>query len=332
MLYSSVETAAAPLAALLAPKQHVLVITHLHPDGDAIGSLVGLGLALEQRGHTVTLVAPSAVPDFLGNLPEVERVQNYLLNPNLPADAALVILVDTGDLSRIGTIWQEQQPYLRARPIAVIDHHATNSGEGAISLVNPAISSTCELVYSLLHTWDVAITPMIATALLFGVTTDTQSFRTSNTTPSALRTAAALLEAGANVAQITTDIYHSTPFTHGKLLGLALTAMRAAGALVWTSISQAMLAQAGAEHEAAAEVTHYFPSLAGFRAYAMLKEMRNGEVRVSLRSVAGVDVASVAQQFGGGGHRQAAGCTLPGPLVVAEQRLLAALHAMLATT
>src|SRR4051794_3507887 len=214
MLYSTVTTAAPALAELIGTNpRRILIISHVNPDGDAIGSVIGLGLALESRGHRVSLLTPTVAPPFVANMPALERVQFFSMDPSLPSDIDLILLVDTGDVRRIGQVWETEREYVLARPIAVIDHHVTNSGEGIVNFVDPGRSSTCELIYQLLRAWDVPITPDIATALLFGVTTDTQSFRTSNTDASALRTAADLLEAGADRERIVHDVYNAIPVT-----------------------------------------------------------------------------------------------------------------------
>ncbi|HZB95253.1 MAG TPA: bifunctional oligoribonuclease/PAP phosphatase NrnA [Herpetosiphonaceae bacterium] len=327
MIYTTVEHAAPALASYLRDKRHILLITHVNPDGDAIGSLMGLGLALDALGHAVTLLTPNAPPPFVANIPAVNRVQSFSYDPSLPADVDMVILVDTGDVKRIARVWEDARDYLLARPIAVIDHHVTNSGEGSVNYVDPSRSSTCELIYELLRAWDVRITPDIATALLFGITTDTQSFRTSNTTPSALRAAANLLEAGGDREQIVHDVYNNIAFSTARLMGHALLALRDDGPIVWTHVTLAVQAACGAHDDAAAEVTDYLSSLGGYLVSVLFKERSGGIIRVSLRSQPSVDVSAVAQQFGGGGHRQAAGCTLSASLSEAEERVLAAVRA-----
>lgn len=327
MLYTNAEQAAPAIAQCMQDKQHILLITHVNPDGDAVGALLGLGLYWEQQGYQVTMVAPTSLPEYTLRLKSVERIQVYSQTPALPALAEIVVLVDTGDVNRIARIYEEQAEYLATRPLLVIDHHATNTGEGIVNLVDPSLSSTCELLYRLLRAWDGRITPGIATALLMGITTDTQSFKTSNTTPSALRTAAALIELGADRDLIMRDVYSNIRFETAKLLSLALAELRRDGLIAWTHVSQSMLHSTGAKDEASEEVTEYLANLGGFRATVLFKERKDGAIKVSLRSGPGVDVASVAQQFGGGGHRQAAGATLAGPLADAEVRLLAALRA-----
>lgn len=336
MLYTNAHQAAPAIAACVAGKRHILLITHVNPDGDAVGSLLGLGLYWEQQGHQVTMLAPTPLPQYTLRLRSVERIRVYSESPvyqetlPLPESVDLIALVDTGDIRRIARIYEEQRAYLEARPLIVIDHHATNAGEGTVNLIDASLSSTCELIYQLLRAWDARITPEIATALLMGIITDTQSFKTSNTTPSALRAAADLIELGGDRELIMKDVYANIPFETAKLLSLALSELRREGEIAWTHVTQVMQRSVGASDDAAAEVTEYIANLGGLKATALFKERRDGSVKVSLRSVPSVDVAAVAQQFGGGGHRQAAGATLPGPLHEAEARLLAALRAAVA--
>lgn len=333
MLYTTAEQAAPAIAAAVRDKRHILLITHVNPDGDAIGSLLALGLYFEQQGHAVTMLAPTPLPDFTLRLKSVERIEVYSKAPvyhetyTLPETVDLIVLVDTGDVRRIARIYEEQAAYLNARPLIVIDHHATNVGEGALNLVDATLSSNCELLYCLLCAWQARITPEIATALLMGIITDTQSFKTSNTTPSALRAAADLVELGADRELIMRDVYSNIAFETAKLLSLSLSELKREGAIAWTHVTQVMQHSVGANDDASAEVTDYIANLGGFTVTALFKERRDGSVKISLRSVPGVDVAAVALQFGGGGHRQAAGATLAGPLVEAEQRVLAALRA-----
>jgi phosphoesterase RecJ-like protein len=327
MLYTQAELAAPAIADCLRDKRHILLITHVNPDGDAIGSLLGIGLYLEQRGHQVTMLAPTALPNYAKRLKSVERVQVYTESPELPPTVDLIMLVDTGDLRRIGRVYEEQTAYVQARPLVIIDHHATNSGEGTVNLVDAALSSNCELLYRLLRAWEAQITPDVATALLMGITTDTQSFKTSNTTPSALRAAADLIELQADRALIMRDVYSNIPFETAKLLGLALGELKREGPIAWTLIPRAMLQQTGANDDAIDEVTDYIANLGGFKATAMIRQRPDGSIKISLRSIPGIDVSAVAQQFGGGGHRQAAGASLTGTLEDAEQRVLVALSA-----
>ncbi len=318
MLYTNAQEAAPAIAECLRDKRHILLITHVNPDGDAVGSLLGLGLYWEQCGYNVTMLAPTPLPMYTERLRSVEHIQVYSETLTLPETVDLIVLVDTGDVQRIARIYQDRRDYLAARPLIIIDHHATNSGEGTVNLVDASRSSNCELLYELLRAWNATITHEMATALLMGITTDTQSFKTSNMTPSALRAAADLIEAGADRGLIMRDVYSSIPFETAKLLSLSLSELRQDGAVAWTHVTQVMQRSVGAQDDAASEITDYIANLGGLKATALFKERRDGSVKVSLRSVPGVDVAAVAQHFGGGGHRQAAGATMPGPLLEAE--------------
>ena len=327
MLYTNAELAAPAIADCVRDKRHLLLITHVNPDGDAIGSLLGLGLYWEQIGFKVTMLAPTPLPNYTRRFKNVERIQVYSDEPTLPPSVDLIALVDTGDVRRIARIYEEQAEYVNARPMIIVDHHATNTGEGTVNLVDPTLSSNCELLYHLLRAWDAHITPDIATALLLGITTDTQSFKTSNTTPSALRAAADLIELQADRALIMRDVYSNIPFETAKLLSLSLAELKRDGPVAWTHVSQEMQRETGANDDATDEVTDYISNLGGLKATVLFKERRDGSVKISLRSVPGIDVSAVAQHFGGGGHRQAAGATLSGPLADAERRVLDVLRA-----
>jgi bifunctional oligoribonuclease and PAP phosphatase NrnA len=332
MLYTTAAHAAPAIAEYVRDKRHILMITHVNPDGDAVGSLLGLGLYWEQAGYKVTMLAPTPLPIYTERLRSVERINvyseaaDYQDTYTLPETVDLIVLVDTGDVQRIARVYHDQRAYLEARPMIIIDHHATNSGEGLVNLVDPSRSSNCELLYELITAWGGRITPEIATPLLMGITTDTQSFKTSNTTPSAFRAAAALIEAGADRALIMQDVYSNIPFETAKLLSLALSELKREGPIAWTHVTQVMQRSVSANDDASAEVTDYIANLGGLKATCLFKERRDGSVKISLRSVPGIDVAAVAQVFGGGGHRQAAGATLDGPLVEAEARLLEVLR------
>ncbi|HEY1016711.1 MAG TPA: bifunctional oligoribonuclease/PAP phosphatase NrnA [Herpetosiphonaceae bacterium] len=326
MLHTTVEAAAAPLMEAIAAARHILVTTHLNPDGDAVGSLIGLGRALRQLGSTVTLVAPTPLPLVAAALPDAADVRIYSAERALPAEADLVILVDTGSVSRVGPIYEDERPYLEARPLLVIDHHATNAGEGLINLVMTEAASACEIVAQLLKAWNAPCDQETATALLTGILTDTQSFQIPATSPRTMRVAADLLEAGGRLNDVVRAMLFSKPFSHAKALGLALGEMRQEGPVIWSELTRAMQAATGADDEAGDEITGYLTRITGAKVYVLFKERRDGSVKISFRSLPGIDVSLIAGEFGGGGHRQACGATVAGPLEQARATVLGRLH------
>jgi len=321
MIYDNAAQAAPALVERIAAADRILILTHVNPDGDAIGSLLGMWHALRALGKHALPLASSPLPSYTQWLPGTEHVQVY--RPDLVFDGFdLAILLDTATLTRIGRIYDEQAAVLGALPVVVIDHHVTNEGGGTLNLIRPAAASTCELLYILFQAMGVEITPSIATCLLLGLTTDTQSFQTSATRSSSLRIAAELLECGADHERVVHEVYYALPSSSALLIGKALADMRSDGRIVWTTISQAMMRATSAEDEAADEVVRVMQRIAGVRALALFKERYDGTTKISLRSRPPIDVASLAQIWGGGGHAQAAGATLLMPPAQAEREVL----------
>ncbi|MBC8075697.1 MAG: bifunctional oligoribonuclease/PAP phosphatase NrnA, partial [Chloroflexales bacterium] len=193
----------------------------------------------------------------------------------------------------------------------------------------PAAASSCELLYALFAAMGVLITAEAATCLLLGLTTDTQSFQTSATVAGSLRAAAALIDLGADRARVTSEVYLALPATSAALIGRALAGMHHGGGIAWTHVSLAMMAETGAEEEAADEVVRVIQRIAGVRALVLFKQRGDGTTKISLRSRPPHNVAALAQVFGGGGHAQAAGATLPVSPVEAEALVLPRLRALI---
>lgn len=329
MIYTDAAAAAPAFSAMLARAERVLLLTHVNPDGDAIGSLLALWHVLQGMGKTALPLASSDYPAYTTGLPGIEHVQVYTPGAELPA-ADLVWMVDTATLTRVGRIYDDHAAALKERPLMIVDHHVTNTGEGTLNLIAPQAASTADLLYRLLRALEAPITPEVATCLLMGLTTDTQSFQTSSTNPVALRTAAELLEAGADHYAVVQAVYYSTPYSTLRLNGLALNQLQRDGSLIWTSIPWEMLQATGAEDEATDDVVNRMQRMEGMRVCALFKERADGTVKISLRSKPGIDVATIARTWGGGGHTQAAGATLLMNLEAAQQEVLPRLRAVLA--
>lgn len=328
MIYIDPVAAAPAVTAALERAQRILLLTHVNPDGDAIGSMLGLWHALHALGRTAIPLAPSALPGYTLSLPGVEHVQVYEHGVALP-ETDLVWMVDTANPERVGRLYKEYAEVLNARPLIIVDHHVTNDGRAMINVIQPEAASCAELIYRLLRAMQVPITPTIATCLLLGLTTDTQSFQTSSTNPAALRAAAELLEAGADQQAVVHAVYYTTPYSTAQLIGLALSQLQRQGALIWTHVSQEMMRRTGAEEEASDDVVQVMQRVAGVRICALFKERFDGTVKISLRSTPGINVAAIAQIWGGGGHMQAAGATLPMNLETAQREVLPHLRAAL---
>lgn len=304
----------------------VLVITHVDPDGDAIGSLTAVGQALEQMGKRVTLACEDSVPARFRALPLADRVTK---SPDTRTPYDLLIAVDCGDETRMGRPFfalPEPKP-----TIANIDHHVTNTRFGSFNMVDPDASSTAEVLYVLFSDLGVTITDGIAESLLTGIITDTISFRTSNVSPSTLRTAADLVEAGAAIAPLTLTALIQKPHSTAIVWQVGLKNMQLADGLMWTTVPAADMRRAGLEGSPSSSgLVNFLSDIEDVKMGCVLSEMPDGSIRVGLRCHEPYNVAEVALQYGGGGHALAAGCTMDGPLDEAEATIVAACRAAIA--
>ncbi len=298
----------------------VLVIAHIDPDGDAIGSLTAVGQGLQQLGKRVTLVCDDAVPRRFLNLPLAADVRRAS-NTTTPYD--LVIAVDCADQARMG--WAYDKLPDPKPTLANIDHHITNTGFGAFNIIEPAASSTAEILHRFLPEMGVELTLGIAESLLTGIVTDTLGFRTNNVTAATLRAAADLVEAGADIAGISLRTLHQRPFATAKMWAIGLGGMTLEDGLLWTSISrQAMLSADIDGRPSSSGLVNFLADVDEAMIGLVLSEMEDGTVRVTMRTRPPYNVAEVATRFGGGGHALAAGCSLDGPLARAEEQIVAA--------
>lgn len=313
---------------MVARAERILLLSHINPDGDAIGSMLGVWHTLHAMHKTAIPLASSALPSFALSLPGIEQVQVYERGTPLP-DADLIWLVDTATLARVGPIHDDHAATLSSRPLIIVDHHVTNEGEGTLNLIDAGAASCAELVYTLLRAMNAPVTADGATCLLMGMTTDTQSFQTNSTRPETLRIAAGLLEAGAHHQTVVRNIYYATPYSTAQLLGLALSQMQCEDGLLWTIITQEMMQQTGADDGAYDDVLMVMQRVEGVRACVLFKEREDGKVKLSLRSTPDLNVAVIAKTWGGGGHAQAAGATLPMDLAAAAQMVLPVMHTLL---
>lgn len=300
-----------------------LILSHVDPDGDAIGSCLGLKGALVERGKRATVVSESPVPENLRFLPGAATVLS-------PAEAGgafgAAFVLDCSSLDRVGA--GAAALVTPGLPVACIDHHAGGEGFGDPRLVNVGASATAELVYDLLDALGIPLTPEIAAPLYAGIASDTGAFRYLNTTPRALRIAARLVERGADAARTADALYAQKSAGSLRILGLALASLeaRAGGKVAALTISHDMFERAQATTEDADGIVQYAKSLQGASVGILMQEVAPGEVRVSFRSDGTVDVNRIAGRFGGGGHRNAAGARIIGALPDVRASLLAALE------
>lgn len=306
-------------AALLHEAESFLIVPHLHPDGDALGSALGLYHALRAMGKPIVeVVSHDSVPEIYRFLPDWDKI-HLEHPPHTTYDLAVV--VDQSQLSRAG----KHEPLVRAaRKILQIDHHVPLEPFADVRIVDTCAAATAELVYRLLRSMRVPITPTVATCLLTGIVTDTFSFKFPNTTPRTLRIAAALQQAGADLSAISEQVFETRSYSAVKLLGLALSTLQRTsdGKIAWVVIPRRAFEEAQAHEEETEGIVNFVRSVRGVEIAMMLRESPTGKIRVSLRSRGKVNVAKLAQQFNGGGHENAAGCTLETTLAEAEMILV----------
>lgn len=298
----------------LSQANKVLVITHINPDGDALGALTATGLALGQLGKRATLVCDDRVSERFRFLPLADQVQKA---PTANVDYDLIVAVDCGDELRMGRAYADL-PEPRPKVIN-IDHHITNTEFGAINLIDPQAASTTEILYQLFTELGLTVTADMALSLLTGLVTDTLGFRTVSVTARTLEIAGALMEAGADLSLVTMQALSLKPLSTLLLWRVGLNNMRLEEGLLWTSITYN-------EQEAIVYVSSGTTGLVNLLAdvkeaamSAVLMEMSDGTVRVGFRCRPPYSVAELALNLGGGGHPLAAGCTLEGPLARAEE-------------
>ena len=296
-----------------------VMLGHVHPDADVLGTLLALGLALEGRGWNVAYGGPHPAPDLLAFLPGVDR---YRRLDTLGGPLDVVVLTDCPNPLRTeGLIDQARRT---AKVIVNIDHHPDNRRYGDVNWIDTSAAATGEMVYELLRALGVPLTPAIATNLFTAIHTDTGSFRYSNVTSRTFTIAAALVGAGARPEVVSESLYERRAPDALRWLGKALTRVEVSedGRLGWLALPAGVVPERIVESE---ELVNYPRSVASVRVACLLRE-RDGTVKVSLRGKGDVDVQKIAAQFGGGGHVNAAGCTVPGPLPEATRQVLAAVR------
>lgn len=285
----------------------IVAITHVSPDGDAISSLVAMGLALQQLDKQVTLVVDDGLPDRFRYLPLSNQVQT---EPD--GDYDLIIALDAGDSQRLGKAFADlSQP----RPSIInIDHHITNSYYGDINLVVPDASATVEILFNLFPELGIEITPDLATALLSGLVTDTLGFRTANVSSDTLRTAKALVDVGADLFSVTAKALTLKPFSTLLMWQKGLNNVQLEEGVIWTSISYQERLETGYEDTSSFGLGNLLAEVKEAVMSAVFLESANGRVKVGFRCRPPFNVSQLAKNLGGGGHHLAAGCTLDGPL------------------
>ncbi len=306
------------LEILSRPAGEVLMLGHVHPDGDVLGTLLGLGLALEGRGCRVSYAGPHRVPEVLDFLPGVERWQVWAAAPR-PFE--VIVLTDCPDDRRTeGLLAGARTP---SGAVLNIDHHPDNRRYGTLNWIDPAAAATGEMVFELVKGLGLAVTREVALNLFTALHTDTGSFRYSNTTQRTFRIAAELTACGAEPALVSDRLYQRRRKDALVTLGELLRQVQVSedGRVAWLVVPRGVASE---DFMAAEDLVTYPRSIGGVSVAVLLREEEDGSVKASLRGKGEVAVNRIAHRFGGGGHENAAGCTLRGTLEEARTALLAA--------
>ena len=296
----------------------VLVVSHIRPDGDAIGSLLGLGLTLQASGKYVQMVLADGVPLNFRHLQGSEEIRN---KPDGEFD--LIAVVDCSDLDRVGGSLDGYP-----EPDINIDHHPTNLNFARLNLVDQSAVATAEILAEILPKFGFPINPGGAAALLNGIVTDTLGFRTYNTSPKSLRIAADLMELGGNLP----ELYHRSLLGHSyeavKYWGSGIARLQREGKILWTALTREDRLEAGYRGRDDADLINVLTSIDHADVVLVFIEQNDGKVKVSWRSQPGIDVSQIALRFGGGGHAAASGAMLEGSLQDVKSQVLNATRAL----
>lgn len=289
-----------------------LVVSHVQPDGDAVSSTLAVGWLLSCLGKKFTMINEGAIPKRMEFLWHAADILN-LSEQQPDRKFSHVICVDCADFARVG---YTSQLFADDVNIVNIDHHPTNDGYGAINLVVPEAAATAEILYDLLNLFKVSWDSEIATAIYTGLLTDTGGFRYSNTSPKVMRIASELLSYGVNGPEIAETLLEKMTMPQMKILVQALNtlSMSEDGKIAWVFVTPEQMESSGAVSEDLEGIVNYPRNIQGVEVGILFKSLKSGVVKASFRSAGEVDVAALAQTFGGGGHVRAAGCSIEGSL------------------
>jgi len=307
--------------AILKKYNRFILGCHLYPDGDAIGSLLALGLALMKTGKQVEMVLPEGIPLTFDFLPGIHQT---VTAPSLQPE--VIVSLDCAERARL----QLPAEVFAPDPVLVnIDHHISNDGFGHVNLVLPEAAATGQLVFQLLKKGGFPMDTAVASALYIAIATDTGFFRYANTTGEVLSIAAKLVEEfQISPSYLAERVYEEKSYASIRLLGEVLSTLQVSDdqRYSWMYLDQEMIRKYAVEMDEVENYVNYTSSIRGIEVGLFFKETKPDEVKISWRSKAGVDVSRLAAHFGGGGHARAAGCSVRGSLPAVMKEVLSFLQ------
>jgi len=312
------------IVAAMRSAQRIAVVAHVRPDGDAIGSVLGLALSLRAMGKQVTALLEDGVPENLAFLPGSDTI----IQPGTePLEIDLAIALDTATHERIG---ERCKALLDTAPLLVnIDHHPTNPGYGALNLIDAGSPATGQIIYDLLSAHGLPIDDAVRQNLFIAISTDTGSFQFSSTNARTHRIVAEMIEAGLDTARLSQLVYQSYPLRRLELMRAMLNEMkfRADGRIASWQLRQQLMDDIAMQPGDTEGLIDTLRMIEGVVSCVIFEDVPGGKVRVSARSKhPRLDVSAVCGQFGGGGHRMASGARMRGPIEDAAEKFLQALE------
>ena len=302
---------------ILRENQRFLLLSHVNPEPDTIGAALSFYHYLKASGKDVRVYNADGVPSFMRFMPHAK-----IITTRIPAGRFdVAICVDAGSTDMLGGHFDTVK-----RKITVnIDHHRTNTLYGDLNIVDPDASAACELMYALFEKAGIPVDRTVAALLLAGIIYDTGSFRYRNTTSKTLKTAAELMGLGADIGDISERLYENQSLGRLKLLKMVLDTLELSsdGRIASVELTRNMYEATGTTKEDSEGLIDYPKSIAGVVVAVLFREVKQGKYKISLRSKSNVTISEIAEQFGGGGHKNAAGCTMDGLLFDIKNKVFA---------
>jgi phosphoesterase RecJ-like protein len=291
--------------------QIIGITAHIRPDGDAIGSVLGLGLALLNAGKKVEMILRDGVSQSFRHLEGTELVKR-----EFSSECDMNIVVDCSDMKRTGGVMDGKTVHL------AVDHHVTNDNFAEININDTRAVATCEILAEKIPTWGLELTKPVACALLTGIISDSIGFRTSNTTAKSLRLAAELMDLGANISELYNKALIFRSYAATNYWGYALARLQHEDNLVWTSLTLEDRSNSGYTGNDDADLTNILSSIDPLDVAVLFVEQKPEITKVSWRARPGLDISALAVSFGGGGHPAASGAEIKGSLIEVQEHVL----------
>ncbi len=297
--------------------KNIYIISHIQPDGDNVGSILALGMAIKMINNNVFIIKTDEISSDFLFLPKVDMIEKY----NNENEIDLLITLDTSDVDRLG---KNKKLISKAKTVINIDHHISNTNFGHINIVNPIAGATGELVYDLIKAMEIPINKDIATCIYTAISSDTGSFKYDNTTDKTHEIAAELLRLGIDKNEININLYQNRSIERTLLFIKTLQNIDFLfnNKVALVKVSQKMLEESNAKIDDTEGIVSFIKEIAPVEVAVLLKELTNDEIKISMRSKKLIDVSKICSNFGGGGHIRASGCTIITSLSNAEELII----------